>query len=777
LSETTKVKPFSNLRVLYVEDEEFVRITMHRILVKYVGHVDVSVDGEEGWESFLKGEYDLVISDVNMPVLTGLELATRIKDRSKDTPIIFTTAYNDTENIISAINIGVDYFLTKPISIDKLKEILEKVSNRLDIKVAADRSNKILSEYKKAVDASAIFTISDTEGKIIYANDRVCEISGYSKDELIGQPHSIFRHPDMRGEVFAKMWEMIQSKQIWKGIIKNKKKNGEPYYVDSTIVPVMDENDNIVQYLGIRNDITVLMENELALKEAVEKARAADRAKSQFLANMSHEIRTPMNGIVGFLDLISETELNQNQKEYLSIVKSSADHLLEIINDILDISKIESGKLKLENIAINLKEELKNSLYLYNGKALEKGIRLECDIDGGLDTPLKADPVRLRQVISNLISNAVKFTEKGCVKLSVKKLTENSTQIKLLFSIQDNGIGIPKEKIEYIFSPFEQADSSTTRRFGGTGLGLAISKRLIEMMGGNLTVESEVGKGSTFSFTLDLSRCELDHTCEKTHPEHNSKIMFDAKVLVAEDNKVNQKLLKILLEHLGISPQIVENGKEAFEMFVDNEYDMILMDINMPEMDGVSATRLIREYEKENGLNTTPIIALTANALSGDKERFLESGMDGYIPKPIDKGFLLEVLEEHLEGKIKSENRILDMENGNSKGRLKEQIEILKSELGVDEELSLELLKEYFDGIDGEIRLLGGAILEGDLQKIASYSHSIKGSSLNLRLNSIGEVAKEIELKAKEGFVGDYDSLFGILQDAINDYRSEMVNG
>ncbi len=773
MSEVTKKKPFEELRVLYVEDEEFVRDTMEGVLKRSIGHVTIKSNGEEAWEAFAEAPFDAIITDVNMPYMDGLELAQKVKEKSPSTPIIITTAYSDTDHLIDAINVGIDFFLTKPVSLDKLKKILEKIQTQLEAKNQVEKTNKLLNEYKKAVDASAILTISDLEGNITYANDKVCEISGYAKEELLGQPHSIFRHPDMSGAVFQDLWETILAKKIWKGIIKNKRKSGIPYYVDSTIVPVLDASENITQFLGIRYDVTDLIEKEMALQEAVKKAQAADKAKSEFLANMSHEIRTPMNGIIGFLDILRGTNPSEKQLEYIDIVKTSSNHLLEIINDILDISKIESGKLALELLPVDICSEIKGSAILYQGRANEKNITLRYDIDENITKILLADAVRLRQVFSNLISNAVKFTESGDVSISVRKIASDAASETILFRVEDSGIGIPKDKLHVIFSPFEQADASVTRKYGGTGLGLAICKRLVEMMGGELSAESEMGKGSKFSFELTFKKGDgVSHQTGREERGVSQDVRFDAKILVAEDNKINQKLIKIMLEHLGVKCVLAEDGKEAFEALCKEAFDLILMDVNMPVLDGISATKMIKSYEKEHARRSVPIIALTANALSGDREKFLNEGMDGYLPKPIDKDMLVRILDEFL-GEKKTIAKELSRER--VENSLEALLSVLNEELGLDASMSKELLGEFFTDIDKELRELEEAILARESERIASIAHSIKGASLNLRLSSVGCIAKEIEEKAREGMCDVCDTLFSTLIEAINEYKLELI--
>lgn len=377
----------------------------------------------------------------------------------------------------------------------------------------------------------------------------------------------------------------------------------------------------------------LVVQRTAELSQALQSAKHASLAKSDFLANMSHEIRTPMNGIIGMTDLALDATTPQERQEYLDIVKRSAQSLLAVINDILDFSKIEAGKIHIEHVAYNLHQTVNDCLQVLRGRADEKDLRLDCSFCDQAPQMVIGDPTRLRQILINLIGNAIKFTKQGCITLHIELQTLADQPPRLKFRVQDTGIGIPQEKLESIFEAFAQADISTTRHYGGTGLGLTITQRLVNLMGGRLLVQSQVGVGSAFEFDLPFEKAAQPEASPTT-PVPTHPALPSLSILVVEDHPINQLLASRMLEKWGHRVTLADNGQEALDRLSTHSesFDLVLMDMQMPIMGGLEATAKIRQMPPFRDL---PIVAMTANAMLGDREMCLEAGMNDYLSKPI----------------------------------------------------------------------------------------------------------------------------------------------
>lgn len=625
---------------------------------------------------------------------------------------------------------------------------------------------------------------SSPDGKFLTLNNALADILGYSVEELITKDigREIYKNIEDRNDLLEQLNKTGEVKEY---LITLKHKNGTDVICSINDRLMTDENGNQIYYEGNIQNITarVIAEKERAKVEKelrdekiksdllAKEAMKSNLSKSQFLANMSHEIRTPMNGVIGFLSLIQKESYHDKEelKQFALNARRSAESLLEIINDILDLSKIESGKMELESIDFNLSELIDESVSILTTRIREKGLSVSKEIDGNTLLLLNGASTRIRQVLVNLIGNAIKFTEKGSIRIKVKTLHSDNEKVNLYFSVQDSGIGIPKDKIDGLFRPFSQVDGSYTRRYGGTGLGLVICKEFVTKMGGEIGVESEEGVGSNFFFNIKLkpqvkiipdSKNPLfnrvyDIENEKIEEPVRENIKRERgrfRILLAEDNFINQKVAIRILNDAGYYVDSVMNGIQAIEAVRKRNYDLVLMDVQMPEMDGFTATSVIRKINSDK--SQVPIIAITAHALMGDKEKCLNAGMNDYISKPISSEKIIALLDKWL--KIKSENEIQSEIQNETNTEQEVSIESIFDFAHLDKmslssvEFQKELITTYLQDVNIRSKKLEVYINANDFTKIATESHTIKGASMSVGAVLIGKIALDIEMEGKQ---------------------------
>ena len=747
------------ISVLIVDDDPLIVEQLEMIVSRRVYVVYTACNGQEGYELYKSESPDLIISDIDMPVMNGIEFLKKVRNDDRKIPFILSTGLKSLDILIQAIEHGITAFLPKPLQIQGLIAKLEEVAHTKILEFEVRNSTALLDQYRYIVDDSVIISKTNTDGIITYVNDMFCSLSGYSRDELVGQPHNIVRDPEMPSSVYKELWETIQSKHIWHGLLHNRTKEGKRYTVKSSIAPIIDNTGEIVEYIALREDIT-------DLEYAKEQATLIAKAKGDFLANMSHEIRTPMNGIIGFTDLLSRTSLDDKQKRYLNIIDNSTKTLLGIVNDILDFSKIESGKLELSCIKINPFVEFENIAQLFTTSMLDKHIDFETVIEPMISKSIFIDLLRIQQVISNLISNAVKFTKTGgkitFYVSSVKKMTSEE---HIRIGVRDTGIGISDENQKKIFDVFSQVDNSTTRQFGGTGLGLSISTDLVSLMGGKLTVESQEEKGSHFYFDLVVPITHrLPLLTEVTNKTANQ--VLEGKVLVVEDNDVNQVLIAEYLGQYNLECMLVGNGQEALDALKNHTFDLILMDINMPVMGGTEAISIIRK----NSIKT-PVIALTANVLEGDREKYLEFGFNNYLSKPIILETFIQMLysylghKDELELKVEKNEKIEEVSKKESPVNRLIDVPFLVRNLDLPIEIIYKLLATFVKSLDNNLNELKTAIENNSFQVIGHAAHKIKGAAANMRFDSVADLTEKIEINANQQLdtLELYDNLENIM--------------
>jgi signal transduction histidine kinase/DNA-binding NarL/FixJ family response regulator len=481
-----------------------------------------------------------------------------------------------------------------------------------------------------------------------------------------------------------------------------------------------------------------------------EAADAANQAKSQFLANMSHEIRTPMNGIIGMADFMSSTELSIDQREYLGMIKSSAEALLSIINDILDFSKVEAGKLRLEPTPFALRDLMCDTLRPLGFRARAKHLDLNWYIADDVPDDLVGDFGRLRQILTNLVGNAIKFTDHGNVSIGVEQDASDdidATMTRLRFSVSDTGIGIPPDRCDAIFRPFEQADGSTTRKYGGTGLGLTISMRLVELMQGHMWLESQPGRGSTFYFTGVFEKNLHPQPASPKDIARDCPTLPTLRVLLAEDNAVNQRLAVLLLEKYGHWVHVVGDGSEAIEAFQQADYDLVLMDVQMPMMDGLEATQRLRDLERATNRARMPIIAMTAHAMPGDKQRCLTAGMDGYVAKPIRADELFQEIENTVRSSLGAKAEVRPSDASQVVIDL-DWPQVLEA-MGGDEAILREVADAFVTSAPTMLQALSDSLAARDSERLRRAAHTLRGSIGYFTKEGAYPIAGDLETLAR----------------------------
>ncbi len=625
-----------------------------------------------------------------------------------------------------------------PREVEQLVEALNETSvwlysKELSLTAANERLGALFDNI-----SDGLLTIN-ADGMIESVNKAACELFGYSQRNLVGRMASDLL-PD---------WERLEkgetgTRQTMEALALGD--HGKSFPADLTING-FSLGGMPYQIVAVR-DITSRKEAEEQLRQAKEAAETANRMKSEFLANMSHEIRTPMNGVIGMTNLALETDLDAEQREYLSLVKDSAQHLLSVINDILDFSKIEAGKLTVIPEPFPLRDLFTRTLRTLELRTKEKGLGLWLEIGDDLPEYIEADADRLRQILVNLVGNAIKFTHAGGITVTVDR-AHCSEPHCLHVCVEDTGIGIPTDKLGTIFESFSQADGSITRKYGGTGLGLTISSRLVELMGGHIWVDSRVGEGSRFHFTLrytPVSALPAPTAAEDHAPCPAAPAGLH--ILLAEDNAVNQQLARKLMEKRGHRVSVAETGTKALAAWQTGMYDLIFMDMMMPEMDGMEATRLIREAEHARG-GHTPIIAMTANAMQGDREKCIDAGMDGYVSKPIDP-HQLEAEMARVLGQFATVSRTpAEPAEAIEPTAVFDRADAL-TRLDQDEELLQSLLDMFVNEASQYLGEIDTSWQMRDWPRLTRAAHTLKGVLASLSARPGQAAAAALERAAKE---------------------------
>ncbi len=618
--------------------------------------------------------------------------------------------------------------------------------------------------------------ILNPEGKIEWVNEGFTRLSGYELDEVKNTSGEILQKGKKESIITQGSYcsRVVKEKTPVSYEVLNYDKQGIGYWTITTLTPVLNKHEEVEHIIAIDSDITIRrqMEEELmqANKIAEHSLRKGNKAltelmiakkqleesmkvKEQFLANMSHEIRTPMNAIIGFTNLLLKTPIDGDQHQYVNAIKTSGENLLVIINDILDFSKIQSGKVTLEQIELNFSTLLPPIVEVMKGKAAEKNIRFLTSIDERIPDQVLGDPVRLNQILLNLIGNAIKFTDHGEVKVALELVGEKADAVEVLFSVTDTGIGIESSKLSSIFEGFTQATNETTRKYGGTGLGLSIVKQLVELQGGRVHVKSAPGKGSSFIFVLEFKRCnkKLNPELESAHEDNLANPLYEGlRILLVEDNTLNQVLAKKVLTDWKWNVDIAETGVSAVQKIRDNDFDLVLMDIQLPEMDGYEATRQIRKYTAEPKTNI-PIIAMTAHAINGEAEKCLRAGMNDYVSKPFDPKDLyhkvVNVLRQSTENKTILKQPYKMQPTATKNTDLGYLTELSRG----SKEFILQMISLFLEQTPIALASLEEAAKNKDWAMVGRVAHKMKPSLAFMGIKNLKDLIAALEEEAKQG--------------------------
>lgn len=635
-------------RILYVEDSRDQRALLEAQLRDWGMTVDAFASADEAWLAFEANDYDLVLCDVVLGGhMTGTRLINRIRRLplpKSETPVLAVTAFDNPLRRIELFQHGVDDYVQKPILAEEMRA---RLHNLLTRKRAVERSQMLLAATALGV------VVVGQDGVIESMDDNSLDMFRPEMQPVLGQPLSILLPEEKNPALLAQMMQRVMAEERVSGLkAVGQRGGGENFSVELTIIEI-NSGDGARHFALLARDISEEQALATYLTRASEAAERAEQMKTAFLANMSHEIRTPLNAIIGMAHILSRTELDHAQKKYVGHIDAAGEHLLALITNVLDMSKIEAGRLELENIPLAVENIVCEVLSMIAEQAAEKGLDVRI---GELDAPsgLLGDPLRLRQALLNYVSNAIKFTAAGSIDVRVVTQAVSEDSVLLRFEVADTGIGISAEARGEIFSAFRQADNSTTRRYGGTGLGLAITRQLAELMGGEVGVSSTPGQGSLFWFTASLKRASapLARPAIPLSSTESAEVVLarnfaGCRFLLVEDDVINRHVAEAILSRLNCEIDTAIDGREAVDLARRNDYALILMDMLMPNMGGLEAAQCIRQLP---GGEKVPIIALTANAFAYEKQRCLDVGMTGFVTKPIRPEVLFETMLRCLNG-------------------------------------------------------------------------------------------------------------------------------
>jgi len=657
-----------------------------------------------------------------------------------------------------------------------------RITNKEEYEEIVRRSEK---RYRDLFNYSqALICTHDLQGRLISINPEISRVLGYSEDEMIGVKIQDFIPPEHKLKFDQEYLQQIRTSQTAvSGVFCVLNKKGEKIYL--LYKNYRMEEIGIDPYvIGFSQDITerIVMEQELRLAQQL--ADETSRAKESFLAHMSHEIRTPMNGIMGIASLLGKTNLDSQQQYYLKLMQEAAGSLVVIVNDILDLEKIVAGKLQLEKIDFKIVDKIATAIQSFLHKAEEKDLGLVFQNKIPAAKVVRGDPYRLGQVLNNILSNALKFTEKGNITITSDITEQNEDWLVVEIMVRDTGIGISRDRIRTIFEPFEQADATISRKYGGTGLGLSICKNLVEMQNGELLVQSEEGKGSAFTIRIPYQLSLEVMQENEINQVIDYKSLGHKKILVAEDVELNQYLARHILESWNVEVKIASNGKEALEQVQAEYFDCILMDVQMPEMDGIEATQHIRKLSDPLKANI-PIIALTANALKGDSEKYIAAGMNDYLAKPFDEPRLFRVIARNLvEQELDDVNNNSPLKNQISMSPVNSRLydlSMVQSVSGGDEGFIKKMVALFIETVPQNMDELSKAAASGNWEQVGKTAHKLKSTVDSMGIKSIRQEIRTVEANAKqlqslEEIPSLVEKIGAVIAECIGQLKAEIIN-
>jgi len=743
-----------SLSILLIDDQSEDRMIIRQSIEEseFQSTITECDNIDDAIERCSRENFDCIFLDYYFPQSTGEEFLRFYSTSGGDAAIIVVTCQDDVNLAIECMKNGATDYLTKallnPVAV--ARSLTNAIRIR-EVKKTAEQTEKALLESEMRLrsiigKSPIIFFTIDRGGKFTLFKGKAASILAIRPEEVVGKniselDHLLPIHIDdfkkaTKGEQFQTTAEINQ------------------HHFEVNYIPVKNPDRTVSNIMGIAIDITSFKKNEAKLMSNLELMEATSKIKEQFLADMSHEIRTPIHGIISLVQFILKTSLADDQKNYLNLVRKSADTLLVIVNDILDLSKLEADKMTFEEVDFNLQDTIQSAVAAFIPKAIEKGIELKTSFPAQLPEYINGDPVRMIQIINNLLGNAVKFTEKGFVSLTLLIAEQNHEYMVLEFSIRDSGIGIPSHKIASIFDNFSQAGTDTARKYGGTGLGLSITQRLIEKQNGMIHVESIPDEGSTFTFRLPYRYAsgKVEESLKTTNLQQG--LPTKLRLLVAEDNDINRFILQKMLRDWNVTPDFAITGTEAVEMASAKEYDIILMDIEMPGMNGYKATEIIRN-EFTTSMQNVPIVAMTGHAMQGERQKCMEAGMTDYLSKPFqpeDLRTMILKLTAKEGGMVNETNLVV------------EPTEITPEDKPVEKNTDMTFLREISDGNDQfyrefiEMFLANTPVALQDLQesyaskqweRLRQTAHKIKPSFNYVGLKELNQLSAKVEELAK----------------------------